>query len=169
MIILNFFPAPKKMSVTLNTNGVLLNEKNIKRSLAAQPDNINISLDGVNPQTHDRIRGLNGSFHITVNNIKSLSIKRNQNKSATSITLITCVSKYNINQIESLALLSKNLGADKIGFLPLHFLPPVDTSSTWSKNPNTLSCHPEPAIRQLAEAKDLNYYWEKNFCIRFSV
>lgn len=110
----------KGMSVTLNTNAGLLTKEKTDQILDITIDNINISLDGVG-KTYDEIRGI--SYKNVIENTKKFIKERNRKKSRTRVTIITCVSHYNINEIEKIAQSAINIGADKIGFIPLHHIP----------------------------------------------
>lgn len=108
---------------TLNTNALSFPLDNIKKVLTAEPENINISLDGVNPKTYDRLRGVPGGFERMIQNTKQLVSQRNALKKNTTITFVTCVSEHNINEIDKIARLASEIGVDKIGFIPMHYLP----------------------------------------------
>jgi MoaA/NifB/PqqE/SkfB family radical SAM enzyme len=122
---------------TLNTNGILLHKENIAKVLAAEPENINISIDGVNSETYDRVRGTPMGFIRMRQNIENLVKERNRLKKNTLITVVVCVSQYNINEIEKIANLAIKLGVDKIGFIPMHRIP--DTK-VYQKTKRPLSC-----------------------------
>lgn len=123
---------------TLNTNAVLLFPDNIKKILSVGPENINISLDGINGETYDYVRGTPRGFVRMTENVKNLVKERNRLKKATTITMVTCVSEYNINELEKIADLAKNLGADKIGFMPMHKIP--DTKIYQNPKIRPLTC-----------------------------
>lgn len=113
----------KKMSATLSTNGILLNKSNIKKILDSEPDNINISLDVIDAKSYDSIRGLPNGFARLINNTHNLVKQRNEKKNDSTITIVTCVSHFNINEIEKIADSAIDLGVDKIGFIPMHHIP----------------------------------------------
>lgn len=119
----------KGMSTTLNTNALLFNNENIQKILKSEPGNINISLDGSTSESFDHLRGVKGGYQKIINNTRNLIEERNRLNSKTTITIVTCVSNYNINDLINMAKLAKKLGADKIGFIPLHQI-----------SKNTLSC-----------------------------
>ena len=55
----------------MTTNGILLNDKNIKKLKKSNMETISISIDGLE-ETHDSFRGVPGSYKIITNNIKKL-------------------------------------------------------------------------------------------------
>lgn len=109
------------LPVTLNTNGILLNRKDITEQLvASDPTNINISLDSSNSATHDRLRGREGLFEQTTMGIKELASQIKHQNSRTMITVVTVLSNDNCDQIEDIAVLSRDLGAHRFGVMPMH-------------------------------------------------
>lgn len=107
--------------VTLNTNGLLLNNAEIlEQVVASDPTNINISLDGACRETHDRLRGRDGLFDKTTNGLRLLAEAIRFNGSRIRITVVSVVSDENYEEIEQIASLSRELGAHRIGFMPLH-------------------------------------------------
>lgn len=123
---------------TLNTNGVLLFSDNIKKILNVEPDNINISLDGINGETYDYVRGTPRGFVRMTENVKNLVKERNRLQKNTTITMVTCVSQYNIEELDKIADLAADLGADKIGFMPMHRIP--DTKVYQNPKIRPLTC-----------------------------
>lgn len=64
---------------SLSTNGILLNEKNIKELSKAGVKYVHLSIDGAKPSTHDELRGVKGSFDKlmeVLDLLKKSSIKR---------------------------------------------------------------------------------------------
>jgi radical SAM protein with 4Fe4S-binding SPASM domain len=55
----------------LVTNGILLNDKNIKKCKDTKMSTISISIDGI-PKTHNKFRHVNNAYEIITNNIKKL-------------------------------------------------------------------------------------------------
>lgn len=91
----------------MTTNGILLNEENIKKLKKANMDTISISIDGLE-ETHDKFRGVEGSYKTIINNIKKLK----QAKFVKHIQVTTVFHKENINQIEELYNVMLDLGLD---------------------------------------------------------
>ena len=72
------------------TNGSLLNDKNINKLLAIEPDLVNISFDGTDKETYERIRR-KLRFEVVEGNISELIRRRNlsgKNKPEVSISII---------------------------------------------------------------------------------
>lgn len=81
----------------MTTNGMLLNNENIEKLKKANMETISISIDGLQ-DTHDRFRGVPGSYNTIINNIKNLKkagfVKRLQ--------VTTVFHKENINELNEL-------------------------------------------------------------------
>ena len=91
----------------MTTNGMLLNNENIEKLKKANMETISISIDGLQ-DTHDRFRGVPGSYNTIINNIKNLKkagfVKRLQ--------VTTVFHKENINELNELYNIMLELGLD---------------------------------------------------------
>lgn len=110
----------KRMVTSLNTNGLLLNNKMIEKLLDSQPDNINVSFDAADGRTYDRLRGTKMGLERLERIITQLVKRRNEKATPTTLTAVTTVVPGNISHLREIARLAKRLGFDKIGFNPLH-------------------------------------------------
>lgn len=81
----------------MTTNGILLNDENIEKLKKANMETISISIDGLE-QTHDKFRGIPGSYNIIINNIKKLK-KANFVK---HLQVTTVFHKDNISELDEL-------------------------------------------------------------------
>lgn len=95
-------------NINIETNGVLLNEKDIEKlKQYGARLRVALSVDGINKQTHERIRG-KGTFDKTMNVIKALS------QSEVKVRVNTVMQQFNKDQIPDMAkYFVENLG---IGF-----------------------------------------------------
>ena len=99
----------------LLTNGTLINRDNITFLKEIKPWDVEISLLGAEPETHDGITGVAGSFEKTVDAIKLL-VEAN-----IFVTTKTVLMKSNVSEYGRIKSLAKELGAhSKIstGILP---------------------------------------------------
>lgn len=101
------------IKMTMETNGLLLdNDDTIE---AIQHISTSISLDGVDAETHDWMRGIPGSFDKLMENIKRLNFY------GVFVQLIMTVMRKNVDQIENIVINAKNWGIVKsIKFNVLH-------------------------------------------------
>ena len=81
----------------MTTNGILLNDENIKKLKKANMETVSISIDGLE-NTHDEFRGVPGSYKIINNNIKALR----KSGFVKHIQVTTVFHKKNINQLKEL-------------------------------------------------------------------
>lgn len=91
----------------MTTNGILLNDENIEKLRKANMETISISIDGLE-NTHDKFRGVPGSYKIITNNIKKLK----EAGYVKHLQVTTVFHKENINQLEELYNIMLNLKLD---------------------------------------------------------
>lgn len=60
------------LQTRVNTNGILLNEENVKRLKAAGLTECGVSLDSADPAVHNKLRGLEGLHEKTIRGIRML-------------------------------------------------------------------------------------------------
>lgn len=103
------------MAVHLNTNGLLLNEKNVARLHELGVETVSISLESTDPATHDAIRG-EGMFERTAKGLRALR------RGAPEIRIgLNCVAnKHNLETLAEMPLWAKREGVDQIKFAPIH-------------------------------------------------
>jgi len=81
------------MKFSLISNGFIIDKKIVEKLAELEPCDISLSLDGATAKTHDRIRGVNGSFDRVLNSISLLNQKN------IPISVITAVSKINFKEL----------------------------------------------------------------------
>ena len=93
----------------LNTNGTLINKQNVSK-IKKLVDVTQISLDGVNPKTHDFIRGMEGAFNRAMKGIDLLL----ENKARVYIRMTIS----NLNYLETFDLLdlALNKGVEAVSY-----------------------------------------------------
>ncbi len=96
-----------RMFPILTLSGAGLSAAKIKNLYALGIRSVQLSLDGSNADTHDKIRG-SGSFTETIEAIQSLRQKN------IAVSLATCIHQENRTEFNSLLRLAHKLGADKI-------------------------------------------------------
>ena len=106
----------KNLELIIETNGILCTPE-IAENIARQKNPyVSVSLDSVHPETHDRLRGMEGAFRKTTRAIKTLV-------SFTIPTqIIMSLRRENFDQIEQMITLTENLGAESLKF---NFIQPV--------------------------------------------
>lgn len=114
----DFFTVAEKvvehdMGFSLATNGTLLTRDNVRRLEKLGCEFVQISLDGLR-ETHNRFRGAN-CFDRVLEGI------RNAVKSRMAVGVSTCITRYNLHEIENLLDLAEELGVDI--FMHYNFIP----------------------------------------------
>jgi SynChlorMet cassette radical SAM/SPASM protein ScmF len=101
----------ENIAIFMETNGTLIDDK-MARFLKSKPhfDFISVSVDGAKPETHDKLRGIKGSFKKAVIGIKTLS------KAGFRPQIICTLHKGNIAESKDLIRLAESLGCDSVKF-----------------------------------------------------
>lgn len=93
------------------TNGTILRE-DILQLLAVNKDRtvVNVSIDSVNSEVHDKFRGMTGAFHKTCKNIQRMT------ENGITVRVASSIFKENMWEIDKLAQLALDLGAKMFSF-----------------------------------------------------
>ena len=102
--------------MALATNGTLVNERVAAHIADTGFSRVAISLDGANPDTHDRFRGLPGSHALALRGL------RNLRDEGVSVQVNSTIAKHNVSELPGLLDLALEIGADA---LHLFMLVPV--------------------------------------------
>lgn len=102
------------LSTTLNTNGLIVH-KYINEIAGSGARSIYFSLDSHSGEVHDTLRGVNGIFDITVENMKKLT-----RDGRVKVYINSIVTHENFRDIEKIIGLAKEIGVDGVGFAPVH-------------------------------------------------
>ena len=105
----------KGMAVHLNTNGLLLNDRNVAQIEALGIETVSVSLESTDPETHDLIRG-KGMFARTLEGIRRLR------RSAPGVRIgINCViNRHNLDTLPDMVPWAAREDVDQIKFAPIH-------------------------------------------------
>jgi MoaA/NifB/PqqE/SkfB family radical SAM enzyme len=105
------------VTVTLTTNGTLLNEKRIEKLLATGVDVIDISIDAFTPETYAKIR-VNGNLNITRANV--LKLLEMSKPTHTKVVVSYVEQPHNVNETKDFEVFWKDNGADYVVIRRLH-------------------------------------------------
>ena len=100
----------EEVSFTLETNGVLLTEEMAKKIAECQSTFISVSLDGIDAETHEWVRGVKGCFEETLKGIQNLVA------AGLRPQLIMTLMPRNKGQMERMVRLAERLGANSVKF-----------------------------------------------------
>lgn len=93
------------ISTLINTNGTLINERNV-REIVKNFDQIIISIDSLNPEMHDKLRGHTSTFHQAFKAVKLLT--KNM-RSLGQIAIQTVLSDENYDEIAKISSFFRKL------------------------------------------------------------
>lgn len=102
-----------KMAVSIDSNGVLLDKEMVQHLKQLGVDSIEISLDSVNAESHDRFRGLEGAFEKTLDAVELCS------DAGIFTTVATTSTKLNYAESGELISLARSRGAQRVVFFDL--------------------------------------------------
>ncbi|HEX5138567.1 MAG TPA: radical SAM protein [Planctomycetota bacterium] len=101
----------------LNTNGTLVTEETARALADAGLASVNLSLDGPDAETHDRLRGRPGSFaRVLRAAARLLSVPRRPYR----VALTCALGPGNADGVDALLARARDMGVDRVGFLPVH-------------------------------------------------
>jgi MoaA/NifB/PqqE/SkfB family radical SAM enzyme len=92
----------------LVTNGLLMDERNVKRLSKYDYYWIQVSIDGSRPEIHDKIRGVKGSWKKAINAAKMIS------QAGLPLVISHVIQKDNIDYLDEMLMTSYLLGAKRI-------------------------------------------------------
>lgn len=126
--IIEYASSKKVFNVFIPTNGTLLTDKFAKALKERGVYLVRISIDGIKPATHEKFRGVKGSWKSTMNALKILK------KHKMRIQLSTCVNRDNISELSGIYDFGKNLGVHHYSIFRPMFLGRTDEKIMLTKN-----------------------------------
>lgn len=81
--------------------------------------NLAVSLNGVNPQTHDTIRGMEGAYNKTLQFIRDVNLARSKGRGKLGLSVSTILAPFNCDEAVDLVKWVRDEGIDSISFQPL--------------------------------------------------
>jgi len=102
--------------MALATNGTLVTDRVAARIADTGFSRVAISLDGANPDTHDRFRNLPGSHKLALRGLRNLRAE------GVSVQINSTIAKHNVTELPAMLDLALEIGADA---LHLFMLVPV--------------------------------------------
>lgn len=94
------------------TNGSLIDYSMAEKLMSKNLFRIGVSLDGSNPETHDGIRGIDGSFEKTIRGLKYLVKIKKAKNIYTKLYINTVIMNKNIEEILDIVKLAKSISVD---------------------------------------------------------
>jgi radical SAM protein with 4Fe4S-binding SPASM domain len=103
----------EKMAVSIDSNGVLLDRETVQYLQRLGVNSVELSLDSVDAESHDRFRGLDGAFEKTLDAVELCS------EAGIFTTVATTSTKLNYADSERLISLARSRGAHRVVFFDL--------------------------------------------------
>jgi SynChlorMet cassette radical SAM/SPASM protein ScmF len=119
-----------KISITMETNGTLIREKEAKALKEAGVGHVAVSLDGPTAEIHEALRGVPGSFNAALEGIQYLK------KEGLNIQVIAALWQGNKEYLKATLVLAKALGANSVKINPLNN---ISRAERMKQNRETLS------------------------------
>lgn len=108
------------MECDLVTNGALFTKDFIEEMVKIGVDRVKFSIDGVDAETHDYLRGVEGTFKKVMANIEHFArMKTTLNSEKPRLLFNTVISNKNYRQLPDIVKLGDSVGLNGIGLLPL--------------------------------------------------
>lgn len=102
-----------EIAVSIDSNGVLIDRKVAESLRRSGVTSVELSLDSVKAESHDRFRGLDGAFNKTLEALEVCS------EAGIFTTVATTATALNFEESGELISLAKSRGADRIVFFDL--------------------------------------------------
>ena len=107
------------LSTIVVTNGVLLNEENIRRSFDSGPDWLSISIDAASKESCGKIRG-EGVLEKVIGNIETLNrLKQETGNRSPQIVTVCTIMDNNLQELSDVIDLCRRLKIDRVIFQPV--------------------------------------------------
>jgi radical SAM protein with 4Fe4S-binding SPASM domain len=146
------FCGSQRIDAGICTNGLMLNDENIRHLLKCNLLNVNISIDGTVPEIHDSVRGVPGMLAKIKSNVERLAALRAEGKHATAVIIKTVVSSRNLHDLPKMVSYVKDLGLSGVNFQPIDCRT-EQARDMWTLDLNLL----DSVIEQLVGLKRKNY------------
>lgn len=105
------------LEMSLISNGSIVSDSIKEKLCSLDSTTVTFSLDGASAGTFERIR-VRGNFERVCRNIAELVDYRNQTCSSLTIQIWTVVTRENIDELEEIVALARQLGVDGLTFQP---------------------------------------------------
>ncbi len=110
----------RNMNGNINTNGTLLSKDNVIKIIKMNWDMVMFSLDSADAKVHDFIRGVNGAFKKSVENLQNFKeLKKKLKSDKPQIVFNTVLHNKNYRNLDKIIKLASSVGCNDITFQPL--------------------------------------------------
>ena len=155
MDIISYIASKDDVSLHIETNGTIISDEQITVLAKYADIQLSVSVDAATPIIHDKIRGVQGAFDVTIATVEKLV------KSNLLAQCIMAVSKLNCNQVEDTILLCISLGVSHIRILPVQ---PCGRGEDLAKN--SISFNVEEQIEFYKRQQELKNKYHNQIVVR---
>ena len=114
------YATKNRLKMNITTNASLFSLKQLDKILDSTVSRLQISIDGKDSETHDKIRGVKGTFDKALKAVEYLHKKRIQRKTPLLLNITTVILRHNVNQLVEIYKLAKKKGFDSLTFQPVN-------------------------------------------------
>ena len=114
------YASAKGQHMNITTNAMLLTRKRIGQIFESKVERLQISMDGPDAATHDKIRGMKGSFDHIVKTVKILDRLRVERNRPLGLNLTMVIQRDNFTRLVEMYHFVKSLGFDSITYQPVN-------------------------------------------------
>ena len=132
------------LALTIETNGILCTPEIAKEIAKSKDRFVSVSLDGAEPESHDRMRGVKGAFEKTTNAIRYLV------ETGVPPQIIMTITRFNKDQIEDLIFLAKKWTVSSIKF---NIIQPTARGKSFGQSPESLTIAEYISLGQYIDLK----------------
>jgi SynChlorMet cassette radical SAM/SPASM protein ScmF len=125
------------LQISMETNGLLCSESIVSQIAPCRDAFISVSLDGADAQTHDWVRGVEGSFAQAVKAVRMLS------EAGIDTQVIMSVMEHNVQQVQDMVELAETQGANSVKF---NIVQPAERGEKVHNDGKTLSIEEHIAL-----------------------
>ncbi len=127
--ILEYMKA-EDLNLTMETNGVLCTPEIAQQIAACRNPFVSVSLDGVDAETHEWVRGVPGCFEAALDGVRHLV------RADMKPQIIMSVMRRNTDQMESMVRLAESL---EVGSVKFNLIQPIARGKTFHDGGDTLT------------------------------
>jgi MoaA/NifB/PqqE/SkfB family radical SAM enzyme len=104
---------------TMSSNGTLIRDDDVERLPVSGIRCIVISLDSDEPEVHDQIRGVPGTFDRAIRAVRRLVQARDRARTDFTVLTSTILGRHNLDRVERMVSFLESLGVDTTLFQPI--------------------------------------------------
>ena len=120
-----------KANVGFTTNGYLLTKQNVARALAADPFNINVSIESVAPEVNEAVRPRKNGTQQTLDGIDNLVLEKRRTRARVALMVKTTIMEQNYRTLPELVRYFSRYPEVQVSLQP--YFGPID-SGFWVKD-----------------------------------